>query len=401
MRYRRNSDEPMTVAQATVELSPWGGYSKLLHTAALALPPHLRDMKIIAACEVLAKTGKAVVLPHYVYTVTYASRLPSIASDGLLPSAPQAIGRGGYRGHSTGRIFFTDADGLAFWHSRAEEHAEHSENEDIREDGLVPVVLRIESESITDPKIDEPGVSSATHEAWFSKSPVAPEEIEIWTGVSWSPIDDFGIDPDDALDVEADPDDPELSLASFKRSSPFFPPDEALNESGASENSKKKHRRRHIRTRPASPDTVGRQCISDAVADVRATLASSPDFNDLAKFKVDIVKAKGRWAVKYVSRKEDKLKKGTVAINESMTAKSHDEEEGDARLVLTYEILKAVGELLWSLLEEESRKMWIKKYAASYLGSAKSFANDFVSAIENAPHRMMDEVLFKRITTPE
>jgi len=51
--WRRNPDE-MTVEEARQILSPWGGYSTLVHKAAVALPPHLRDPKIIKACEVLA-----------------------------------------------------------------------------------------------------------------------------------------------------------------------------------------------------------------------------------------------------------------------------------------------------------------------------------------------------------
>jgi hypothetical protein len=51
--WRRNPDE-MTVEEAERILSPWGGYSVLVHRAALALPKDLQDPKIIQACEVLA-----------------------------------------------------------------------------------------------------------------------------------------------------------------------------------------------------------------------------------------------------------------------------------------------------------------------------------------------------------
>ena len=56
-----------------------------------------------------------------VYHITLASRLKSIASQGLLPGKERYIGGVAYDKHCEGKLFFTSKDGIAFWKGRAED----------------------------------------------------------------------------------------------------------------------------------------------------------------------------------------------------------------------------------------------------------------------------------------
>jgi len=143
----------------------------------------------------LAKSNPAKASPRYVYHVTYANRLKSIEENGLSPKAGGVMGRGGYAGHSSGRLFLTDADGVDFWYERAEQAANDLSDNPF-EDGFTPVVLRMPM-----PKtkfVDEPGSSDSGHDAWYvtKRIPVGWKSrrsghVEIWDGSSWIKIWDW------------------------------------------------------------------------------------------------------------------------------------------------------------------------------------------------------------------
>ena len=143
----------------------------------------------------------------HLYHVTWYKDLGSIDEEGLSPGGGSALGKGGYSGHSSGRLFMTDAGGLFFWFSRMEEHASH-DSDDPLEDGYVPVVLRFpEPEGA---EVDEAGTSDAMSDAFYTESGVDPEDIEIWNGSSWVPIEDWdSIDPSESFDVDEDEDEGE------------------------------------------------------------------------------------------------------------------------------------------------------------------------------------------------
>jgi len=154
----------------------------------------------------------------HAYHVTYYKDLGSIEDSGLSPGGGGAMGRGGYSGHSRGRLFMTEEAGLPFWYGRMEEHA-NDLSDDPLEDGYVPVVLRFPEPEETE--VDEPGTQDARAESFYSEEGVDPDDIEIWDGSSWIPLSGWeGVDPSQAFEV--DEYDGE-SFHVFRADSPLLP----------------------------------------------------------------------------------------------------------------------------------------------------------------------------------
>jgi hypothetical protein len=130
------------------------------------------------------------------YHVTYYRNLPSIEDEGLEPGHGRGIGGEAYDPHREGGVFLTEASGIRYWYSRAEEFAV-DRSDDPLEDELVPVVLRVKA---TDCEEDELGTADAHHPAWKCLEAIPPEEIEVWTGHRWS--EDLDLDPSIALDED-------------------------------------------------------------------------------------------------------------------------------------------------------------------------------------------------------
>lgn len=171
-------------------------------------------------------------LPEYLYHVTYYGKLPSIAERGLVPSGSAGLGsilQQGYDYHSRGKVFLTELGGVFFWHGRLEAGAEN-ESDNPYEDGLTPVVLRIDidnSDFSVDP--DELGTRDAVRDAFYTTETIGPEDIEVYNGSEWVPIEDWDtIDPEGAYEFEDDPDSDE-PLAHFREyyDDPLFPPEAA------------------------------------------------------------------------------------------------------------------------------------------------------------------------------
>lgn len=164
--------------------------------------------------------------PRYLYHVTYHNRLPSIADNGLQPDQSRSIGGGGYDGHARGKLFFSDAEGTKFWHSRAEDHAEHN-SDNIAEDGLVPMVLRVAEHHLGPTEVDEAGGRDSLAEAVTTKQPVQPHHIQYFDGIDWTNIHLHGDHNHmHAIRSESDGHDEhgeEQLLHYFKENSPFFP----------------------------------------------------------------------------------------------------------------------------------------------------------------------------------
>jgi hypothetical protein len=166
----------------------------------------------------------------YLYHLTYAGRLPSIIENGLCPGAAPAIGTdGAYRAHSSGRLFFTVGGGAYFWRGRLEAFAEHS-SDNVFEDELVPVVLRVEMDDVLDDPAavlhaDDIGTRDALANAYFMTECLSLDEhlFEIYDGTNWVYLDELGsLDLSLAFDFEEYDGE---TLASFKFESPFFPPE--------------------------------------------------------------------------------------------------------------------------------------------------------------------------------
>ncbi|KKK71948.1 hypothetical protein LCGC14_2908800, partial [marine sediment metagenome] len=155
----------------------------------------------------------------YAYHITYYKDLGSIDEEGLNPGGGGAMGRGGYSGHSQGRLFMTEEAGLFFWFGRMEEHASDM-SDDPLEDGYVPVVLRFPE---PDAEVDEPGTRDAMADSFYSEERVDPENIEIWDGSSWVSLSDWGnVDPAGSFDVD-EFDDEVMHVFKDVRENPLFP----------------------------------------------------------------------------------------------------------------------------------------------------------------------------------
>lgn len=159
------------------------------------------------------------------YHVTHYNRLSDIASDGLQPGRSRSIGGAAYDEHAKGRIFLTEADGVRFWYGKSEDFAEHN-SDNPYEEGLVPVVLRVDIAGIVDDEldVDEDGTADSSVDAWMASEGIDPEYIQVYTGKKWVPVDRWEeIDPKDAFDVDENSDDSEDPLYYFKSDSPLLP----------------------------------------------------------------------------------------------------------------------------------------------------------------------------------
>lgn len=150
------------------------------------------------------------------YHVTYANSLDAIANLGLVPGAGSAMGGGGNVGHSLGKVFLSDYDGVSFWFGRSQEWANHY-SDDPHGDGMVPVVLRVTVPDWDEVEEDEAGSRDSRKDAWAYKGSINPEFLEVWDGEDWVDLDeDFeDIDVSVAYDEQGYPLD--------DRDNPLFP----------------------------------------------------------------------------------------------------------------------------------------------------------------------------------
>jgi hypothetical protein len=131
--------------------------------------------------------------PEYAYHVTFHNRLATIADRGLLPIAGMqgsALGKGGYAGHSNGKLFLTEEAGAEYWYGKAEDAA-NAESDDPLVEGYTPIVLRVPMPKGLRP--DESGSDDSGHAAWYATKGIAPARIEAWTGGMWIPVSQWGI----------------------------------------------------------------------------------------------------------------------------------------------------------------------------------------------------------------
>ena len=121
--------------------------------------------------------------PAHLYHVTFLHSLDSIASRGLRPGAGQTFG-GGYAGHSRGRVFLTEWDGVSFWMSKYEDMAHH--HTDNPEEGWVPVCLKVSTRGL-DLEPDPAGSRDAYADSYFTTESISPRQIQVWHG-GWKAV---------------------------------------------------------------------------------------------------------------------------------------------------------------------------------------------------------------------
>lgn len=142
--------------------------------------------------------------PDWLYHVTYFNRLENISKNGLVPGAVRSIGSRAYDAHAAKGVFLTNMDGVDYWYNKAEAFAEHN-SDNVYEDGLVPVVLRIDYDGlVSELETDEPGSEDSRQDAYIHRGTIGPEYLEVWTGQGWIPVEDYWgeVDIELALDKE-------------------------------------------------------------------------------------------------------------------------------------------------------------------------------------------------------
>ncbi|MCK5345854.1 MAG: hypothetical protein KAR20_20735 [Candidatus Heimdallarchaeota archaeon] len=141
------------------------------------------------------------------YHVTYANRLESISNAGLSPGNKRSIGSSAYDSNSSKGTFLSEEDGVSFWFNKSEEFAEHNSDNPL-EDGMVPVVLRVDFGGIEDEEglgEDEPGSVDSRSAAYIIQKSIQPEYIDVWSGTEWIPVDEYmSIDLESAFDIDGD-----------------------------------------------------------------------------------------------------------------------------------------------------------------------------------------------------
>lgn len=169
--------------------------------------------------------------PEYLYHVTFYSALPSIAERGLQAGRGGGIGGAAYGAHRAGSIFLTEGGGVAFWTARAEQWAE-DRSDNVEEDGLAPVLLRIDTSSIDMDRCveDHLGTRDARHDAFKCPFSIGAEDIEVWAGANgdgeWVDVEDYDEIPiDEAYETDSDDDDTWTYFASASGGPAVLVPD--------------------------------------------------------------------------------------------------------------------------------------------------------------------------------
>ena len=88
-----------------------------------------------------------------------------------------------------------------FWYDRAEQHA-FDMSDDPMEDGLTPVVIRVDAEGL-DLEYDDVGSRDASADAWIVRESIDLEDLSVWNGSEWIDVENsWTIDVEQAYDED-------------------------------------------------------------------------------------------------------------------------------------------------------------------------------------------------------
>jgi hypothetical protein len=164
------------------------------------------------------------------FHTTYVLRLPGIARQGLRVGAARSLGAASYDRHASRGVFLSGYDGVSYWYQIAQAFAEHH-SDDVLGDGLVPVVLRVSVDADDIEEDDVANLESVHADAFISRDPIDPGDIEIWDGASWIDIEDHDdIDPELGVEWEEDEDVDDGGYWLFPSDPPLLPNDDQLDE---------------------------------------------------------------------------------------------------------------------------------------------------------------------------
>jgi hypothetical protein len=156
--------------------------------------------------------------PTWMYHVTASANMPSIASRGLVPGSRSSISQTIPADHLDGVVFFTEASGVFFWYSRAEDAMVHT-SEDPQGEGYTPVVLRTPFFECDDDPLGSR--DSGGHEAYRCDADVEPQWLEFFDGDQWREVTDW----DDSYTAKAWDSD-----GYFDAETPLMPQGNALGQ---------------------------------------------------------------------------------------------------------------------------------------------------------------------------
>lgn len=133
-----------------------------------------------------------------VYHATLATYLPSIAEHGLVPSTGRGggVGKGAYGSWSQNKVFVSGPSDAFYWFGRVEEHGEAG-SDDVRRDAAIPVMLRMRDLRRL-LQADTVAKSEGQDDSYYVRRRIPPNQIEVFNGLKWVPVDRFG----DSDDVE-------------------------------------------------------------------------------------------------------------------------------------------------------------------------------------------------------
>lgn len=129
--------------------------------------------------------------PEFIYHVTTAAKLPSIAEHGLVPSRGTGggVGRYGYQDWSRGKVFLTGKRDAFYWHGRVEAHAE-DQTDDLRGDRAVPVVLRVKNLRRM-LQADTVARSEGQDDSYFVRRRIPPGQLQVFDGQRWVSVERY------------------------------------------------------------------------------------------------------------------------------------------------------------------------------------------------------------------
>ncbi len=120
------------------------------------------------------------------YHATLAGYLPAIAEAGLVPSTGRGagVGKGAYGSWSRGKVFLSGPEDAFFWFSTVEQHAD---SDNVREDGAVPVMLRVQNlrRLLQD---DTVAHAEFKTDSYYVRRRIPPAQLEVFNGSRWVKI---------------------------------------------------------------------------------------------------------------------------------------------------------------------------------------------------------------------
>lgn len=117
------------------------------------------------------------------YHVTYYKNLDGISNRGLIKGArPNFTGRMDLAQHSGKGLFLASSE-VSHWVDVLENWAEHN-SDNIKKDGLIPIILRVRAFPDLAKVDDYPGNPK---DAWIYPKNIRQEHLEMWDGTKWTP----------------------------------------------------------------------------------------------------------------------------------------------------------------------------------------------------------------------